>query len=123
MFSNFESSGRHLLIDIRGIKNIDVICNKEAIFNLMNAVCEELDLGILNKNHFQFNNGAITAIYMLRESHISFHSYPEKNFVAMDLYSCKQYENDEVLKHTASFIITVLNGSLDSDVRIIDRRF
>jgi S-adenosylmethionine/arginine decarboxylase-like enzyme len=71
MFSNFESSGRHLLIDIRGIKNIDLICNKEAIFNLMNAVCEELDLGILNKNHFQFNNGAITAIYMLRESHIS----------------------------------------------------
>ena len=111
MFSNFESSGRHLLIDIRGIKNTDVICNKEAIFNLMNAICEELDLGVLNKNHFQFDNGAITAIYMLRESHLSFHSYPEKNFVAMDLYSCKQYENDDVLKHTAAFIITVLGGS------------
>lgn len=123
MFSNKESSGRHLLLDIRGITNIGVITDREAMLKLLDTICDQLKLNVLNKNHHQFSNGAITAVYMLTESHISIHTYPERNFVAMDLYSCKQYDTDDVLFQTAGFVISLLGGSVDSEFKIFNRKF
>ena len=124
MFSNKETSGYHLLLDVRGIQNINVITDREAMLKLLDTICEQLNLTVLNKNHHQFSsNGAITAVYMLTESHISIHTYPERNFVAMDLYSCKQYETDDILYQTAGFIITILGGSVDSEFKIFNRKF
>jgi S-adenosylmethionine decarboxylase len=39
------------------------------------------------KDH-QFNEQAFTAVWLLSESHFSIHTYPERNFVSLDLYTC-----------------------------------
>ena len=34
----------------------------------------------------------ITGVVIIAESHISIHTYPEKNYVTIDVYSCKDFE-------------------------------
>ena len=38
----------------------------------------------------------LTILYMLSESHISIHTFPEKRYLAFDIYTCRDYDNDQV---------------------------
>lgn len=39
----------------------------------------------------------VTGFIVIAESHISFHTFAEKNFVTFDLYSCRSFNSDVVL--------------------------
>lgn len=43
---------------------------------------------VLDTSHVIFPNGAITLVLILAESHLSIHTWPEENLVAVDLFSC-----------------------------------
>ena len=43
---------------------------------------------ILNETAHVFPNGGATFIYLLAESHMSVHTWPEKKFAAIDLFGC-----------------------------------
>jgi S-adenosylmethionine decarboxylase proenzyme len=43
----------------------------------------------LNISWHNFDNqGAFTALYLLSESHLSIHTWPEHNFIALDVFTC-----------------------------------
>jgi S-adenosylmethionine decarboxylase len=44
-----------------------------------------------------FPNGAITLVLILAESHLSIHTWPEENLVAIDLFSCGAIDGPAVL--------------------------
>ena len=122
MFANKSSAGKHLVLDCRDISNAEVLRNPEAMLNLMDVVCETVGLTVLNKNHHRFCTGDITAVYMLTESHISLHTFSERNHMCFDLFTCKEID-ESVLHDVAGFIITILGAGIRSDFRIIDRVF
>jgi len=37
---------------------------------------------------FDHRQNSYTALYLLSESHLSIHTYPEHNFIALDIYTC-----------------------------------
>lgn len=39
-------------------------------------------------HHFPNPIGAVTALYLLAESHLAFHTFPENNYISMDCYTC-----------------------------------
>jgi S-adenosylmethionine decarboxylase len=43
---------------------------------------------VLDTSDVVFPNGAITLVLILAESHLSIHTWPEENMVAIDLFSC-----------------------------------
>jgi S-adenosylmethionine decarboxylase len=45
---------------------------------------------ILNEQVHYFDNleGAFTSFYLLSESHLSIHTWPENNFIALDIFTC-----------------------------------
>lgn len=43
---------------------------------------------VLDVSHVVFPNGAITLVLILAESHLSIHTWPEENLIAIDLFSC-----------------------------------
>ena len=128
-FKNRTSSGRHLIVDIKGIRDISTITDPHLIQDLLDAICNDLNLNIIKKSIHLFEQRfvtdplAMTAMYLLSESHISIHTYPERNFVAFDLYSCKDYDDDEVLKNLALFLIQAFTGDETSVVTIHNRLF
>jgi S-adenosylmethionine decarboxylase len=43
---------------------------------------------VLETSHVIFPNGAVTLVLILAESHLSIHTWPEENLIAIDLFSC-----------------------------------
>jgi S-adenosylmethionine decarboxylase len=62
---------------------------------------------VLGTSHVTFPNGAITLILILAESHLSIHTWPEENLIAIDLFSCGAIDGRRVL--------TELTGALHLD--------
>jgi len=52
---------------------------------------------VLNTSHVIFPNGAITLVLILAESHLSIHTWPEENLIAIDLFSCGAIDGERVL--------------------------
>ncbi len=54
---------------------------------------------VLDTSHVIFPNGAITLVLILAESHLSVHTWPEENMVAIDLFSCGAIDGGLVIHH------------------------
>jgi S-adenosylmethionine decarboxylase len=52
---------------------------------------------VLDSSHVVFPNGAITLVLILAESHLSIHTWPEENLVAIDLFSCGKIDGALVI--------------------------
>ena len=52
---------------------------------------------VLDASHVIFPNGAITLVLILAESHLSIHTWPEENLIAIDLFSCGGIDGDAVI--------------------------
>ena len=44
------------------------------------------------------DESGISGVILMAESHISIHTYPKKNFSVMDVFSCKEFDVDRVIK-------------------------
>jgi S-adenosylmethionine decarboxylase len=61
---------------------------------------------VLDTSHVVFPNGAITLVLILAESHLSIHTWPEEDLVAIDLFSCGAIDGQAVLAElTASLAL------------------
>src|SRR5258707_8541596 len=72
--------------------------------------CAAVDAGgghVLDTSHVVFPNGAITLVLILAESHLSIHTWPEENLIAVDLFSCGAIDGRRVIDElTASLRLT-----------------
>jgi S-adenosylmethionine decarboxylase len=122
MFSNTQYSGKHLIIDIKNIKNEDIINDIDKLKTVMDNICEKYDFNILQKIEHQFDPQGISIIYLLSESHMTIHTFPEKKYIAFDLYTCREYRNNDVYHEIQNYIIREFKSDLEYPT-IIDREF
>jgi S-adenosylmethionine decarboxylase proenzyme len=87
--------GKHIIVDMFDInsdKFININKNDESIekWNSFIKECfDQANISLLNISWHNFdNNGAFTAIYLLSESHLSIHTWPEYNYIALDVFTC-----------------------------------
>lgn len=60
----------------------------------------------------------LSGFVIIAESHFSIHTWPEKNYFSADLYSCKGFDSDQVMKHISS----VLNiDPKQSKIQVVER--
>ena len=82
--------GTEWLIDAIGCRG-----NRLTDLDYLRGVCEEiitaLDLHVVGQGHWhQFPPpGGVTAMWLLTESHLSLHTYPEKGIATFNLYCCR----------------------------------
>jgi S-adenosylmethionine decarboxylase len=81
-----EFAGVHLLIDLSGATNLDDLETVEAALRESAVVSGATTLNV-DLHHFQ-PNGGISGVVILSESHISIHTWPERNFAALDIFMC-----------------------------------
>jgi len=123
MFNEYESSGKHLICDLKDIKNVDLLNNCEDLTDLMKEICKKNDFQILDTIEHRFEPVGFTIIFLLSESHMSIHTFPEKNHISFDLYTCRQYEDNEQYNKIIKMLISKLEASRNSVCKIIDRCF
>ena len=78
-------AGIHLIVEFWGGRIIE--SEKELQFLLDNAV-KAAETTPLNTSIHKFEPQGITGLVLLAESHISIHTWPELNYMAIDLFTC-----------------------------------
>lgn len=122
MFTDLQYSGKHLVCDIKNIRNQNLLTNVDNVMKMMDEICKTHEYTILHKVKHVFHPQGFSILYLLSESHMSIHTFPERNYIAFDLYTCKYYENNDAY-HT---IHKDLIKEFDADYEIphiIDRHF
>jgi S-adenosylmethionine decarboxylase len=124
MFSKRNTSGKHLICDIKNIKNTNSLNNVDDLINLLKNICSQHNFDILKEVSYQFEPIGCSILFLLSESHISIHTFPEKNHMSLDLYTCREYDNNDAYNEIFNYIIDYLNASSnESTFQIIDRFF
>ena len=105
---NEKTLGHHYMIDISDINlyHIDL----EDIKKLKNIMEEVIRIGgmkILKSSFHKFEPQGHTGFYLLAESHLSFHTWPEKGIISIDLYTCGDI--DKAFNAT-QYIITIFKS-------------
>ena len=78
--------GRHLTIDMYGC-SFEHLNNLEFIKEAMLAAITESNMTMLTFTHHKFEPQGLTAIALLAESHMSIHTYPERGYAAIDVFT------------------------------------
>jgi S-adenosylmethionine/arginine decarboxylase-like enzyme len=78
----------HQVIEIFLNNNIKYTNNK--IINKNKLFCTLIGLNVLKTISYNFKNYGNSTIFILSESHLAVHYWPEKFFLHMDLVTCKK---------------------------------
>ncbi len=96
--------GPHLMLDLGG-------CDKKAlesldlIFDILNQLPDKIGMTKITQPYvFKYNgvvpdDWGITGTVIIAESHISIHTFPEKNYVFIDLFSCKPFNIERAKRY------------------------
>ena len=94
--------GIHYIIDYENL-TFEFLNNLEIIKKIMENVIKISGTEILHKKFHKFKPQGLTGFYLLSESHLSFHTWPEKNSISIDLFTCgdlkKSKESIKFLKN------------------------
>ena len=85
--------GKHLIADVINITNYNLLNTVEDIKPLMEKIIKDMDLHVVGEVHKQFEPIGATCLFLLSESHLSCHTYPEIRYCAIDLYCCNSSIN------------------------------
>jgi S-adenosylmethionine decarboxylase len=92
-------AGMHLLVDLWGASNL---CDPDHIDRALREAAEAAGATILHGHFHHFSpNGGVSGVLVLAESHISIHTWPERDFAAIDVFmcgACDPYESIPALK-------------------------
>ena len=118
-----EVFGIHLMID--GYQADPALLNDEVHFTSvlsslpgklgMHKITEPVVVKVGPNN--KKDPGGISGFVMIAESHISFHSFPNRQFISIDVYTC---QSDLVVDDVARQIIGAF-AILDSDIIVVER--
>lgn len=108
-----ETKGLHVVADIWFAE----MPTQSHLADLVQRALVASKMNVLHEKTHVFGPGAITYVALLAESHFTVHTYPERLYAAMDIYTCGG-EGDPVVA-----IQTVLSGcQIDhSTVRVLAR--
>ena len=123
MFKNYESSGKHMICDFKCIRNTSLLNNMSELKNKLKQICQEYDFQVLNETEHQFIPQGCSILFLLSESHLSIHTFPERNHMSFDIYTCRQYSNNEEYNRIYRYLLNELDASENSVCQILDRYF
>ncbi len=79
--------GYHFLLDFYGCAE-RLIDDTEFLLNIGKEAAAIAKLKVIGENYHHFSPHGVTVVLMIEESHISFHSWPEHQYLAVDLFTC-----------------------------------
>ena len=114
MASDASTIGQHALIDLYGKGEWGDAARLEEVMRAAATTAGATVIGA-HFHHFGEGNG-VTGVLMLAESHISVHTWPERDYAAFDIFMCGSADIDaaiDVLSHAFS--------DCRADTRSLDR--
>ena len=116
--------GKHLIVDVILKPDTFKTMLQQNFFPHFNEIIEKSllknKMNLLNKNIHFFDgpDGAFTALYLLSESHLSLHSWPEYNYIAIDIFTCGECMTENILKDITDYLeaIKIIIKQIDRNI-------
>ena len=115
-----EFAGRHLLIDLWGC-DPSMLRDGAQVCRGIRAAVEAIGARMMGESHatqFPGEEGGATAFAVLAESHIAVHTWPERRYVAADVFTC-----GDTLPDAAIDALAAVYGATATGCMRIDRGF
>jgi len=103
--------GTHLIVDLFDIPSavFETILSQENFGNFDSVIEDSLKrnhMHLLNKtvHYFDHPEGAFTLLYLLSESHLSMHSWPEHGYLAIDIFTCGTCTTENIINDIVHFL-------------------
>lgn len=96
--------GHHLTIDASRCSR-QKLSDISLVYDLLNNLPQKLGMTKMTLPYVVkwLDRGAtidgISAFVMIAESHVSLHTFPEKDYVFMDIFSCKPFDVESAVKY------------------------
>lgn len=89
---------RHIVIEGSGIEAN--LIDKQCLIENLKKFCKILDLHVTRDFEHFFMPQGVSLVCLLEESHIAVHTWPEKQYVHVDMVSCtaNEIDNLEIIK-------------------------
>ncbi len=82
-------AGHHLIIDLWGADNLN---DKALIEQALTDAVDAAGATLLHIHLHHFTPEGVSGVAVLAESHISIHTWPERNYAALDVFMCGDAE-------------------------------
>ncbi len=93
----------HLIIDGYS-SNPDILKSEAFIYQLLDEYPAEIGMTKIARPHVTTYVGVkpedwgVSGFVLIAESHISIHTFVEKSYVHLDIFSCKPFDADQVVR-------------------------
>lgn len=100
--------GLHLMVDGYGC-NPQCLQDINLIYNLLDELPQKIDMTkIMPPYVFKYEgkkpeDWGLSGFVLIAESHISIHTFPEKNYLSLDIFSCKKFDIDKALTQVKEY--------------------
>jgi len=101
---NNEYFGPHLMLDLSEC-NVEKLNNYRFIFDLLSELPTKIGMTKITQPYvFPYSglvpeDAGITGVVIVAESHISMHTFVHKEYVFIDIFSCKPFDLTDVEKY------------------------
>lgn len=75
--------GQHLILEHWG-----GVTEAGAVTDALHAAARAAGATVLSAHFHPFHGGGVTGVLLLAESHITVHTWPERDYAALDLFMC-----------------------------------
>jgi len=101
---NSSSMGNHYLVELYGC-NSEEINSEKFLKKALSSSVEKMPIRVLDSSFHTFKPQGVTGFLLLSASHISIHTWPERGYVAFDIFTCS---NEKVTKEILEHILNSL---------------
>lgn len=88
------TSGLHVMGEITTAAKEPMLTNRSEVEQKTRELIQAHGLTIVGETGFTFEGGGFTTLFALAESHLSLHTWPELNYVTLDVFVCNVSRNN-----------------------------
>lgn len=119
-----DDRGYHTIWDITGA-SANLLSNDKTLHRFFLTALQASGFTVISDMIHKFSSGGegVTGIFLLSESHLSYHTYPERGYISIDVYTCGK-NNHSINEGISAFFgsdvqvnrRTLLRGSVVTDL-------
>ncbi|MDZ5602015.1 adenosylmethionine decarboxylase [Pseudomonas sp. RP23018S] len=89
-----NDTGFHTLWDINGAPET-LLQDAPSLHTFFRSILVECGFTVIDDlvHKFDAGGGGVTGLFLLSESHLSYHTYPETYYISIDIYTCGRANN------------------------------
>ena len=100
--------GLHVTVDASGC-NKRKLASVTLVYDILNKLPEKIGMTKMTLPYvvkwldkFAHGTEGVSGFVMIAESHISIHTFPDQDYVFMDIFSCRDFDAERAVKYLTS---------------------